>query len=44
MEASTDLVNWTRLGPATNLQGRVEFIDPDAGGRMLRFYRVVEIN
>jgi probable HAF family extracellular repeat protein len=39
IEASTNLVNWTLLGPATNNGGKVEFTDEEAKRFTLRFYR-----
>lgn len=41
VEVSTNLTTWTRLGPATNTNGRVEFIDVEAAKFTLRFYRVI---
>jgi len=41
IEASTNLTTWTRLGPAANNQGQVEFIDADAPKFALRFYRAI---
>jgi hypothetical protein len=38
-EASTNLVNWTRLGVRTNLLGTVEFLDSTATNLNHRFYR-----
>ncbi|SPE58628.1 hypothetical protein SBV1_2760003 [Verrucomicrobia bacterium] len=40
VEASTNLVTWTLLGPATNESGKVEFTDLDAPRFTLRFYRL----
>ena len=39
-EASTNLVNWTRLGVRTNLTGSIQFSDPRATNFTKRFYRV----
>jgi hypothetical protein len=39
-EASTNLVNWTRLGLRTNLTGSIQFTDPRATNFTKRFYRV----
>ena len=39
-EASTNLVNWTRLGVRTNLTGSIQFTDPRATNFTKRFYRV----
>src|SRR5439155_24326156 len=39
-EASTNLVNWTRLGVRTNLTGTIQFTDPKATNFPKRFYRV----
>ena len=39
-EASTNLVNWTRLGVRTNLTGSIQFTDPRATNFIKRFYRV----
>jgi hypothetical protein len=39
IEASTNLVNWEPLGPASNQNGRIEFTDNDAPKFVLRFYR-----
>ena len=43
IEASTNLVNWTLLGPATNDGGKVQFTDDDARRYALRFYRAVMV-
>jgi uncharacterized repeat protein (TIGR01451 family) len=41
VEASEDLVTWTRIGTVTGSSaGTVEFTDPDAAGRHQRFYRL----
>jgi hypothetical protein len=39
IEASTNLLEWVLLGPATNNGGNVEFTDIDAPRFTLRFYR-----
>ena len=39
VEASTNLVTWMLLGPATNNGGKVEFTDNDAPHFTMRFYR-----
>src|SRR6185369_1633847 len=39
-EASTNLVNWTRLGVRTNLNGSIQFSDSKATNFAKRFYRV----
>ena len=39
-EASTNLLNWTRLGVRTNLTGSIQFTDPRATNFTKRFYRV----
>jgi hypothetical protein len=39
-EASTNLVNWTRLGVRTNLTGSIQFADSKATNYAKRFYRV----
>ena len=39
IEASTNLMTWTPLGPATNDGGKVQFTDADAAKCPLRFYR-----
>ena len=41
LEASTDLVQWTKLSVRTNTTGTVQFDDPGATNRPARFYRVV---
>ena len=38
-EASTNLVNWTRLGVRTNLTG-IQLSDPSTANYTRRFYRV----
>ena len=40
-EASTNLVQWTKLSVRTNTTGTVQFDDPGATNRPARFYRVV---
>jgi hypothetical protein len=40
-EASTNLVQWTKLGVRTNLTGTVEFTDTWAAKYAQRFYRGV---
>jgi hypothetical protein len=41
VQASTDLVNWTRLGPATQPSpGQFFFLDSSATNRPVRFYRI----
>jgi probable HAF family extracellular repeat protein len=40
VEASTNLVDWLSLGPATNTDGRVEFTDAEATKFPMRFYRI----
>ena len=40
-EASTNLVNWTRLGVRTNLTGSIQFTDITATNFPQRFYRVL---
>jgi len=44
IEASTNLVTWTPLGPVTNQGGYMEFIDADATNFMIRFYRAVPLH
>jgi hypothetical protein len=39
-EASTNLVNWTRLGVRTNLTGSIQFSDSKATNFAKRFYRL----
>src|SRR5206468_3759508 len=39
-EASTNLVNWIRLGVRTNLTGSIQFSDSKATNFTKRFYRV----
>jgi len=41
LEASTNLVQWTKLSVRTNTTGTVQFDDPGATNRPARFYRVV---
>jgi hypothetical protein len=42
VEASGDLVNWEKIGVATDLQdGNFEFEDNDSNGAPARFYRIV---
>jgi hypothetical protein len=42
IEASSDLVNWEKIGVATDLQdGNFEFEDADSTGAPARFYRIV---
>jgi RNA polymerase sigma factor (sigma-70 family) len=41
IEASTNLVDWVWLGPATNNGDKLEFTDLDAPRFTLRFYRAV---
>ncbi|MDB6123477.1 MAG: hypothetical protein JWQ71_2470 [Pedosphaera sp.] len=41
IEVSTNLVTWTRLGPATNNNGKVDFTDAEAAKQTLRFYRAM---
>ena len=41
IEASADLLEWTRIGVITNDTGTVEFIDREAGRLPHRFYRLV---
>ena len=39
IEASSDLLTWTRLTTPTNLTGTLQFADPDAKNVTRRFYR-----
>src|SRR5439155_15379364 len=39
-EASTNLVNWTKVGVRTNLTGTIQFTDTKATNYASRFYRV----
>jgi hypothetical protein len=41
VEASTNLVTWSLLGPAVSRNGKLEFIDTEAPKFTLRFYRAV---
>ena len=41
IEASTNLVQWTKIGVRTNLTGSVEFADRAATNYPQRFYRAV---
>jgi RNA polymerase sigma factor (sigma-70 family) len=43
IEASTNLMNWVPLGPATNDRGRVEFTDEEARESTIRFYRAAMV-
>jgi hypothetical protein len=40
LEASTNLVNWTKVGVRSNATGIVQFTDPKAPNYSRRFYRV----
>jgi enediyne biosynthesis protein E4 len=40
LEASTNLVNWSRLGVRTNATGAIQFLDFRATNNAKRFYRV----
>ncbi len=40
-EASTNLVQWTKLSVRTNTTGTIQFDDPGATNRPARFYRVL---
>jgi hypothetical protein len=40
-EASTNLVQWTKIGMRTNLAGTAEFADSAAADVPQRFYRVL---
>ncbi|MGN6641367.1 MAG: LamG-like jellyroll fold domain-containing protein [Verrucomicrobiota bacterium] len=43
VQTSTNLVDWTVVGAATDLgDGRFEFVDPDAMSREAGFYRIVQ--
>jgi hypothetical protein len=39
VEASTDLVAWTSICTNQVVQGSIDFVDPDAQGSPLRYYR-----
>ena len=41
LEASTNLVQWTKLSVRANTTGTVQFDDPGATNRPARFYRVM---
>jgi hypothetical protein len=41
LEASTNLVQWTKLSVRTNTTGTMQFDDPGATNRPARFYRVL---
>ncbi len=41
LEASTDLIKWTKIQVRTNLVGTMEFTDSSAANATTRFYRVV---
>jgi hypothetical protein len=41
IQASTDLDQWSTLTVVTNLNGTLEFTDPDAANHLRRFYRTV---
>jgi enediyne biosynthesis protein E4 len=41
LQASTNLVEWTSLGTATNLDGTLKFNEPEVAGHDKRFYRAV---
>jgi hypothetical protein len=41
LEASTNLVQWTKLSVRTNTTGTMQFDDPGATNRPARFYRVM---
>jgi hypothetical protein len=41
IQASTNLVQWTKIGVRTNLTGRLEFTDRTATNYLQRFYRAV---
>jgi hypothetical protein len=40
LEASTNLLSWTKLAVGTNLTGMVSFSDASASKFVRRFYRV----
>ena len=40
LEASTNLVNWTKLGACSNVTGALSFADSKATNYVTRFYRV----
>jgi len=41
LEASTNLVQWTKLSVKANTTGTMQFDDPGATNRPARFYRVL---
>jgi hypothetical protein len=41
LEASTNLVQWTKLSVRANTTGTMQFVDPGATNRPVRFYRVL---
>ena len=41
IEASTNLVQWTKLAVRTNLTGAAEFVDAAPGTFSQRYYRVL---
>ena len=41
VDYSTDLTNWTSLCTNQVVNGSIDFIDPDAQGNQLRYYRAV---
>lgn len=41
IEASTDLIDWQRLGTIANPAGSVDFLDPEATNFSKRFYRAL---
>jgi hypothetical protein len=41
LETSSDLINWVPVGTSAVTQGNFQFLDPDAAGAPIRFYRTV---
>ena len=43
IESSTNLSEWTDLGPVESSQGAVHFVDPEKGSGNVMFYRIIPV-